>query len=182
MSLSRIIEHSNLEFRFVSDSYFLLGDEVRFYFDPAYSSLHYQQNIVRLPVKEAQTLKFAVDHHDQLFTPTQLAIMLWGKSVVDLNQDKKKSQAITQISKLRKRFKQLGYRNPWLITHENQGYQLTCTVDIIFIKKKERTLLYDMVQRLNRDEISHLLSFSSTVLVSVSLLALLVILVCYFVI
>lgn len=114
----------------MTSAYYLLDGEIRFYHEDNPRTLHYQGNTVKLTPKEAQTLLFAVSKAGEIFRADDVAICLWGETQLNNDYHNKKSQAITHISKIRKRLDQLGYRDQWLQTEESQGYRLVCSVSL----------------------------------------------------
>ena len=115
----------------MSSSYFLINDEIRFYFESPTKSLYLHQQELHLTPREAQALQFLLDNRDGTIKPDDLAIHLWGEASVNVDYANKKSQAINLISKVRRRFEKLGYRVEWLKNQGNNGYKVNCSVDFI---------------------------------------------------
>lgn len=115
----------------MSSAYYLLNDELRFYFDDNPRTLHYGDESVKLTPKEAQTLQFAAINAEKIIRADEIAVYLWGEEAVNNDYQNKKSQAITHVSKIRKRLEQLKYPHLCLQTEENQGYRLICPVELV---------------------------------------------------
>lgn len=146
----------------MSSSYFLINDEIRFYFEAPTKSLHLHQKEVNLTPREAQTLQFLLDNRGDTIKPDDLAVHLWGEASVNLDYANKKSQAVTLVSKVRRRFEPLNYRADWLKNLDNQGYKVNCSVEFISSEVLRQQTIERKIQHEKLRQRRELLKYGST--------------------
>ncbi len=143
-------------------SYFLINDEIRFYFEAPTKSLHCHQKEVNLTPREAQTLQYLLDKRGGAIKPDDLAVHLWGEASVNLDYANKKSQAVTLVSKVRRRFEQLDYRSDWLKNLDNQGYKVNCSVEFISSEVLRQQTIERKIQHEKLRQRRELVKYGST--------------------
>jgi DNA-binding winged helix-turn-helix (wHTH) protein/dipeptidyl aminopeptidase/acylaminoacyl peptidase len=113
------------------DSYYLIDGKVKFYFDQSHQSLKAGDESLPLQRREAQTLQVILAGKEDFVTAEAIAVYLWGEGPVNDDYTNKKSQAITHVSRIRKRLEQLGLANSWLETKGGLGYKVACPVEFV---------------------------------------------------
>jgi DNA-binding winged helix-turn-helix (wHTH) protein len=146
----------------MSNSYYLINEVIRFYFDQQPRSLHFHENEVRLPPKEAQTLQYALDNRDRVIKADEIAVCLWGEDAVNADYINKKSQAITHVSKIRRRLEQLDYPSQLLKTEDNQGYRVICSVNVISSELLRQQAIEKKIRKEKRQQRMNMFKYSGT--------------------
>jgi DNA-binding winged helix-turn-helix (wHTH) protein len=124
-----------------SNAHFVIDSKVKFYFDQTQQTLHSGDEIVPLQRREAQTLCCILDTSRDTTKPDEIAVYLWGEGPVNDDYANKKSQAITHVSKIRKRLEQLGVAADWLQTRGALGYQVCCEVEFVSNEAQHQELI-----------------------------------------
>ncbi len=114
-----------------SGAYYLIDGKVKFYFNQSQQFLQVGEETLPLQRREAQTLQFILDNQQDSIKADAIAVYLWGEGPVNDDYTNKKSQAITHVSRIRKRLEQLGLDNRWLETQGGQGYKVSCSAEFI---------------------------------------------------